>query len=215
MGQGELEGLKGLWAETTTIRVEKMLRPLIDAARRYLEAQRRIRLDKECQERQRKKAGMVRQAKADEANEAFHLRQQLLQDADRWHQSQKIREYLAAMEKRIESREIRPTDPDRFPAWMDWAKRFADDMDPMVQAPPREKPPTEAKNTPVGELDLTSRARNLMSQLGIEDSDALLLVPHEKVQKLAGWNSGVWQELTLVLEGLGYDVTKRHSSNLW
>lgn len=209
IGEGKIEGIKTLWADTTTIRLEKMIRPLIDALRRYLDAQQIIRLDRECKQRQRTKAHVVRQAKADKHSEEFNLRQQLLQDADRWHQAEKIRSYLEALEKRIESGEIRPSDPESFNRWLEWAKWFADDMDPMVQTSSRQQELIAAQNTPVADLDLTSQARDFVTLFKIKDSDELLLVPEDEVREATGWNSEVWRELTRVLEGLGYDVANR------
>jgi len=212
VGDGRLDGIKGTWADTTTVRLEKMLRPLIDAIRDYLNAHRQIRLDQECEQRQQEAAQAVRQAKADEVKQEFYLRQQLLGDVDRWRRAQEIREYLTMVRKRIEANEIRPRNPVAARAWLEWATWFANDMDPVGQAPPRERAAIAPKNTPVAELDLTSRSRALVAQLGVKDTDELLLVTDTKVHELSGWSSGMWRELTLVLEGLGYEVGNRKSS---
>jgi uncharacterized membrane protein YccC len=211
VGDGQLEGIKGVWADTTTIRLEKMLRPLMDAIRRYLQAQRDRRLDEECRQRQREKAEAGRRQGQDADSEEFYLRQELLEEAGRWHDAQKIRAYLTELERRISAGQIQPTAPDRFREWLDWAKWFADDMDPMVKAPPRGKAAVVARNTPVGELDLTSKARVEVARLGVKDSNELLRVPRNDVREPSGWGSDMWQELTLVLEGLGYDVSNRKS----
>jgi hypothetical protein len=215
LGDGQLNGIKGTWADTKTITLEKSVRPLIDAIRRYLEAQRQIRQDKECEIRQEDRALAVRRARANQIRDEFYLRQEIMEEVNRWEQAQKIRSYLAVLEQRITDGAITPVNAEGFRAWMEWAHWFADDMDPLVTAPARQVQPIVPKKTSTTDLDLTSRARVLVTQLDVKDTDELLLVPEDEIRKLSGWTSGMWRELTLVLEGLGYDVGRRKSSYYW
>ncbi len=91
-----------------------MLRPLIDALRQHVEAVQQSRADSECKQRQAEKAHAVRQAKADEHSEEFYLRQRLMQEADRWHQAENIRIYLNDIQRRVDSGDLVPGDPERF-----------------------------------------------------------------------------------------------------
>jgi hypothetical protein len=205
-----------MWADSTTVRLEKAIRQLIDAIRRHLEAQRQVRLDAECEERQEEKARAVRRASANEAKEEFYLRQNLVQEVDRWRKASQIRDYLAAIQRQIDEGVVKPADKDRFDAWVKWARWFADDIDPLISAPALEdRTPIVPRNVLVNEMDLTSRARALVAHLEVKDAEELLRVPEDKIREHSGWSSGMWRELTLVLEGLGYNVSKRKSSYYW
>lgn len=212
LGMGRLDGIKQTWADTTTVPLEKMLRPLGKAIRLYLEVQRIRRLDRECEGRQQERINEIRKIKAQEIATHYYRRQELMQETERWHQSQKIRNYLAAMQAAVEGGELAVRDGDRFREWMQWAQSFAASLDPLVGTAPLDRPPlVTARNTLTEQLDLTSAARTVVSQLGVKDSDELSRVPAEKIRELAGTAGAVWNEITVVLEGLGYDVSKREA----
>lgn len=69
---------------------------------------------------------------------------------------------------------------------------------------------------PAAELDLTSRTRQLVAKLGVKDTDELGRVTEERVRAACDGRCGaLWNEITRVLEALGYDVSKRKDGAYW
>ena len=136
LGSGGMAGLKDTWGDTSTIRLEKMLRPMIDALRRYILAKRQEMFDEECRERQRELAQAARQAMADEKSREFYFRQELIEIVQRWQQAEGIRSYLAAIERHVEAGQVKVVDGESYRTYREWAIWFADDMDPLVRAGP-------------------------------------------------------------------------------
>lgn len=74
----------------------------------------------------------------------------------------------------------------------------------MAEAPPG------PVNTPVGNLDLTSRAKKGFADLGITDTDMLSKVTEREVEAaLPDRPWLIWAEIACVLEARGYDVSGR------
>jgi hypothetical protein len=183
---------------------------MIETLVHVLATKRTERLDKECEQRQQERVRARRQAKAEEDSQAFYWRQQLMQDVDRWHDAKRIREYLTALQAGIERGELTPKDEAGFREWFDWAKRYANSIDPLTDPGPQQHAPDPPENTPVEQLDLTSGTRSVVESLEVIDSDALWQKTEEEVRKACGGYYGaIWNEITRVLEGLGYDVSKR------
>jgi hypothetical protein len=54
-----------------------------------------------------------------------------MKDVETWHQSQRIRTYLAAFRAAME-KWSRPVDPQtEVGKWLEWASRYADSIDPL------------------------------------------------------------------------------------
>ena len=129
---------------------------------------------------------------------------------DSWEQSQRIRKYLSAVEKTLEKKEVVPSDPERFATWLEWAHWYADEIFPLTQSRPRNESVEVPENCLVAELDLTRETREAMKLFSEETTDELSNVSSDEFR--ARCEHGYWsvyREITLVLEGLGYDVSQR------
>jgi hypothetical protein len=204
------------WSDTKSQRVERMFNPLLETLTTTLTKMKTERLDAECVQRQKKKSQARRKVIATDDSREFYWQQELLEKVDRWHNARRIREYLSALKAAIEGGHQRVANPEGFEAWISWAARFADRIDPLINAP-REKPTVSApENTPADKLDMTARARKLIAQLGVADSDALWRIKESEIEAAcAGRYGAIWNEITRVLDGLGYDVAKRRDAYEW
>lgn len=204
----EKQQFRRRWAETKSQRFEKMLRPLIDTLLHAIETKKMDRLDAECIGRQEEKVRLRRNALAKDENREFYWRQSLMQQTEQWHEARRIREYLAALKQAIESGEWHFTDEQSGKEWFQWATRYADSIDPLTISTASQYQADGPTNTPVGDLDMTSHARRVVAQLEIKDTDGLWKVTEDQVRSTHA-SGPVWKEFNRVLEGLGYDVSKR------
>jgi DNA-directed RNA polymerase alpha subunit len=139
-----------------------------------------------------------------------------MEDVSRWHDARRIREYLDAVQESVTSGRVRANDAERFKTWLEWARRYADSIDPAVRAELPGEVAVGPTNTPFSELDVTSHTRPVLSKLGIKDTDELWRVTEEKLRAACQGRAGaVWDEITTVLAGMGYDVSKRKSGAYW
>ncbi len=68
----------------------------------------------------------------------------------------------------------------------------------------------------MADLDLTSAARDILESLSVRDSDELALKSVEDIWRACTSGAGgLWNEITRVLEGLGYEVSKRANAAYW
>ena len=59
-------------------------------------------------------------------------------------------------------------------------------------------------------MDLTRRTRSIVEALGVADAEALSHVDRKMVNAASNkYAWGAWSEIGCVLEGLGFDVSKR------
>lgn len=129
-----------------------------------------------------------------------------------WRKAQEIRAYVGALEAKIESNIVTPDDPSVFERWLESAHWYADFLCPITPTPP---PPAslaapQPANTPVSELDLTSGTRTSLERSTIMVTDGLYeLGPNELGERCGEYYCSFYSEVTRVLEGLGYDVSKR------
>ena len=206
------------WSDTKTQRLEKMYKPLIETLLLTLGLKKAERLDRECEERQRQKVQTRRQAAARTHDTGFYWRQTLMEDVSRWHDARRIREYLVALQQALASGQIHAHDSERFKQWFEWAQRYADSIDPAMRAKLPDETVDGPANTPIAELDVTSHTRPVLLKLGVKDTDELWCVKDEQLRAACqghGRAGAVWDEVTRVLEGLGYDVSKRPSASYW
>ena len=73
-----------------------------------------------------------------------------------WHEAERVRAYLGALAEAVEARRYVPADRAVFDRWLAWAGRYADAIDPLVGVRHPEDVPPAPRNTPAGELDVTS-----------------------------------------------------------
>jgi hypothetical protein len=204
------------WSETKTQRLDRMINPLVDTLVNAIEVQRHRRLDAECVKRQEERVRTLRRAAAQQHDRDFYWRQQLSQDAERWRHARGIREYLDAVTAALESNQVKPRDAEAFGEWFEWAKAYVNSIDPMRQGILPSETIDGPTNTPIADLDLTHAARALMGTLGVSDTDQLWRKCDEEFRKACPQKGGaLWNEITRVLEGLGYDVSKRQTAHYW
>lgn len=189
---------------------------MLETVQRLLEVQRTERLDEECERRQEACVKKRRRALADLRSREFYWRQDLMEYARRWEDAERIRGYLSAMHEAVKSGRRQPQDEASCQQWMEWARAYADSIDPTVRGPlPSEPEAPGPENVPTKNLDLTSDARAVIERLEVQDTDALWGKTKDEVRKASEDRSGAaWNEINRVLEALGYDVSKR-DRNWW
>src|SRR3954470_1631888 len=65
-----------------------------------------------------------------------------------------------------------------FPSKSRWAKWYADFLDPLTPTPQREEYAVAPTNVLIAELELTRRTKQIVSALGVPDTNALYEVEH-------------------------------------
>jgi hypothetical protein len=209
-------GTRRRWADRKTQRLEKVIGTLVTTAAQALEMRKAERLDEECVQRQKRRVNELRRAVVGKKDEDFGNRQKLMEHVKRWHDAERVRGYLKAVQAALDAEQIQPFNPDAFQQWFEWAKRYADSVDPIVQAQLPEEAPVGPTNKPATALDLTRRARAFVSKLKIEDSAGLAEVTDEQMRGESGYfDRELWNEICRVLEGLGYDTSKRREQYRW
>jgi hypothetical protein len=202
------------WADTQSQKVERLLTTMLETVQRLIEVKRTERLDEECKRRQEAYVKKRRRAIADLRSREFYWRQELMEHARRWEDAERIRGYLSAMHEAVASGRRKPQDDASFQQWMEWARAYADSIDPTVRGPlPGEPEAPGPENTPTKNLDLTSDTRAVIERLEVKNTDALWGKTKDEVRKASEDYSGAaWNEINRVLEALGYDVSKRERS---
>jgi len=151
----------------------------------------------------------VRPPKRYEAEER-QRREQLKTAVDHWHYAERIHRYLTAIEAGVADRKLRAKDEQAFAKWFEWAYWYADHVDPLIHAEPLPEKISPPINTPLPEVELTSRLRPIIDGLGIQDTNGLYGLGRDAIQAIAGdFSHAAWDEMCVVLEGLGYDVSDR------
>lgn len=204
------------WWDTKSQRLERLLEPFTETLANALAAKKQTRLDAECVDRQRKQVERIRKQLSRDASREFYLRQELMQNVNRWTDAQRVREYLAALKSAVDAGHFRPANEQNFAAWFEWASQFADSIDPVIGGPLPEGRLAERQNIACSELDLTATTRRVVNKLGATDTDALWKLNQDAVRACCEGKFGpVWNEITRVLEALGYDVSKRGNASEW
>jgi len=204
------------WSDTKTQRLERMLDVFVDTLANSLAVIRQERLDQECIQRQKDRAKAVRKVVNRDASKVFYSRQDLMQNVRRWVDAQQVRAYLADVQAVVEAGKCRVSDAEQFRNWFEWASQFADSIDPIVQGSLPEGCQQGHQNVATSELDLTAATRCAVDTLGVADTDALCQQSQDAVRNACEGRFGpVWNEITRVLEGLGYDVSKRAEASAW
>jgi len=204
------------WSDTKSQRLEKLIPPLVETLMNAIAVKRQERLDAECVTRQTSKVTALQQAANRDASKEFYWRQELMQQVDRFHDAQRIKAYLEAVKLAVATGRTRPVNPEQFSQWLEWSTRFTDTIDPIARGPLPEARPVERQNLPIAELDLTSATHSVIETLAIPDTDTLWKQTEDVVREACHGRFGrVWNEITRVLEGLGYDVSKRKQTSDW
>lgn len=204
------EHLRSTWADGKRQRLEDILDSVFDGLMVHAEHEKRRRLDYECEARQKAAAEQRRAQKEKWVKEEKARRESLLSDVDSWHQAERVRAFLSAMREAVAAGKMRITDEKVYAEWSGWADWFANHIDPLVRAKPRAIPTARLTTKPMGELDLTFRTREVLVQLGVDGSDSMYRLTEERIGEVHKENAHrVWNEVCVVLEGLGYNMSGR------
>ncbi|TWU08883.1 hypothetical protein CA54_41220 [Symmachiella macrocystis] len=209
------DGLRKTWNDGKIQVLENVLGSFISTLHLWMESEKSTRLDDECRARQEVKAESRRKIVKEKKEYEESRRTDLMSSVESWEKSQRIRSYLDALEKTLDKKEVVPSNPEAFPMWLEWAHWYADDICPLTVSRPRPESVEEPENCLVAELDLTSDTKDAMKDFPEETTDELANVTKDEFRKRcdhAHWS--IYREVTLVLEGLGYDVSQR-STRYW
>ena len=190
--------------------LENVLGNFISTLHQWMESEKASRLDEECRARQKEKAETRRalfKAKK-ELEEA--RRTELMTFVESWEKSQRIRNYLDAVDETLKLKESAPSKPEAFADWLEWARWYADMTCPLTKTSPRNESIEVPKNCPVEELDLTSSSKYAIQDFPEKTTDELFNVTKDEFRNRCNQNHwSIYREVTLALEGLGYDVSQR------
>lgn len=199
------DGTDRTWGDRKTQRLEKVLGTVVATAVNALEFQKKKRLDAECIQRQKERSQQLRAAARAKKNLDFRRRQCLTEQVKRWTESERIRGYLAVVKEAIDVGKIQPVNDGEFWEWFEWAKSYAEAIDPIGPKQPKDAEPTGPSNTPIAQLDLTAGSRSFLTNLGIKDSDELYEQFDRQVKEACGYMYREYcDEYVRVLECLGY-----------
>lgn len=206
---GAVEKVRRRWCDGKIQRLETSLDSFFEAVLLCMDTMRVERLDRECERRQ--EVLEVQYSKRRELEEHRRREQikQLNQMVDGWLRAKQIREYMQAVNDRIDSGMARPQDRLAFEKWRVWVQWYADDLDPLTFAgadPEKRLSPT---NTPLAELDLTSKTKAGLAGVSVADTDGLFKLSKRSIAMHDPERSWLLiRELARVMTGLGYDLEK-------
>lgn len=205
------DGLRRTWSDGKKQRLEDVLGKVALQLDVWLDDLRVRRLDRECEARQEKQAAVVRQSRKEFSKKEKERRENLDSCVDSWTKSQRIQKYLNALDEAAECGRLE-YDDEQFQKWREWAQWYAIELCPLTPNLPTPSihhfPPPQ--NTPIKELDLTSKARTAFARAKILDTDELASITKDELKERCGervWS--LYDEASRILEGLGYDVSDR------
>jgi len=134
---GATWGCRQRWADGKKLRVEDRVDSFIAGVREVLETTRLNRLDEHCVARQRKRVAELREAAKLRSEAEKKRRNELVKEIRGWRRAKEIREYLDALRAKIDASVLKPVNPEAFAGWLDWAKWYADALDPLTPTPDR------------------------------------------------------------------------------
>lgn len=204
------DGLRKTWKDGKVQVLENVLGNFISTLHKWIEFEKARRLDNECSERQKAKAESRRVSAKEKKEFEEARRAELMAFVDSWEQSQRIRNYLNAVDQTLEKKEIAASRPEEFAKWLEWARWYADEICPLTQSRPRNESVEVPEDCLVADMDLTSETREAMKAFPERTTDELFKVSKDEFRARCNhrhWS--VYREITLVLQGLGYDVSQR------
>lgn len=202
--------LRRRWSDGKVQKLENIIGSFLDAIPTYLAEIKQFRLDKECEQRQQKKADDRRLMQKKEVDNENARRAELMKFVENWETAQRIRRYLAAVDERLTEADASPSDPEALDRWLGWARWYANYLCPLTKQGEHPIRPLVPTNTTVMELDLTSVARKALDGASIESTDHLYLQSKEYLSTLSPNRPWILlNELDRVLEGLGYDMDEK------
>ena len=208
--------LRRRWSDGKVQKLETLIGSFLDAIPRYLAEIKQSRLDRECEQRQKKRSEDRRLKQKQQIEDENARRAELMKFVEDWETAQRIRRYLAAVDDRLADADASPSDPEALDRWLGWARWYADTLCPLTKS--REHPiqPLGPTNVAIAELDLTSVARDALDKTDIESTDHLYAQSKAYLSTLYPHRPGVLlNELDRVLEGLGYNMDEKKWTYRW
>jgi hypothetical protein len=127
-------GRERKYSDSATSRLEQKSDRIVDSILELLEAQRRWAEEQRIAEIMRQHEARQEPRRQRQRVELQERAESLMNDVDAWHQSEKIRAYLAVFRARME-KWSGPIDPKtEVGKWLDWATHYADSLDPLNPA---------------------------------------------------------------------------------
>lgn len=119
------------WSDRSTRPLEQQLNEIVAGMLLVAEAKRRdeqerLRQQEEYREAERRRLELERQRQEEEAR-----RRELHTQADRWASSRRLRRYLDAVERAAAGRGDKDAPSVEQQRWLTWARRYADELDPL------------------------------------------------------------------------------------
>lgn len=203
-------GLRKTWKDGKVQVLEAVLGNFISTLHQWMESEKASRLDAECRARQRAKAESRRTSVKEKKELEEARRSELMAFVEAWEKSTRIRNYLDAVDETLEKNEVAPFKPEEFALWLEWARWYADEICPLTPSRPRKESVEVPENCLVVDLDLTASTRDAIQGFPEATTDELFGVTKEEFRNRYGHSHwSVYREITLVLEGLGYDISER------
>lgn len=207
---GFADGLRKTWSDGKVQRLEMVLGSVVVGLRAWIDHVHQRRLDRECEARQTAKAQQRREEREQQKQLEQKRREGLEAAANSWVKAQHIRSYLAALEEKLAGAELKPCNPESFDHWLKWAHWYADFTCPLTPSGPFPETSQQPNNTPIYALDLTKKTRETLEKVPAKDTDEICQFDRKQLREYCDSREWiVWNEVTRVLEGLGYDVSGR------
>lgn len=176
-----VENFRRQWCDGKIQRLETILGSFLETVLLCMDAMCLERLDRECETRQELLAMQSSKRREREEQSEREEIKQLNQMVDNWLRAEEIREYMQAVNDRIDSGMVTPQDPLAFEEWRAWVQWYADDLCPLTFAGPSPETKISAINTPIAELDLTSKTRANVAKLSVMDTDGLFKLSKREI----------------------------------
>lgn len=194
------------WKDDDQQKLEDLLPQIIQIIPAQIERRKAMIADRACEQRQREKIDARNKVKLKLDEDEEDWEKYFLDMMHKRQQAQQIRALVYDVQCSIDSGQQRIKDVQKYGRWQAWADYFIAKFDPFMWAIPRPGEDTEAHNTPVSELDLTSMTRAAVNAIGAKDTNDLVGMTQEILSQHTSDSRKVWEELRRVLGGLGYDV---------
>lgn len=209
------EGIRRTWADGKRQRLESILDSFVAGLLRHIASTKQEQRDHTIEGAQERRVQERRERIERIVEDEKKRRSDLIEYSDRWHDAERMRAYLAAIEKKARIGGDLPEGIGPDSRWFAWATWFANAIDPLNDhgESPLVSAPEAPVNTRIDQLEWTNRTQSILLELGVADTDALHRISEEEVKaecRDRGWL--VWREICRVLEGLGYDVSERQTS---
>lgn len=123
------------WSDTTRARLEDQIGEFFAGVVEVVARLRARKAKWEEQEQQRKEASKLREQRARQEQRERERVEELMRDAENWQRASMLRAYIAARVKTQQDTASGGSSRKDFLEWLEWANKYADSIDPLVQPP--------------------------------------------------------------------------------